>query len=171
MRAGGSRVETLGLTQVTIDPVIAAIIGMSQGIQTAYRINWVPTVNALLTRKFHNAILSFNYNRGVSPGNGVYLTTRQEYSYGSFSYTGIRKANIGLSAGYNTYGSLTQTVGNFSSLTAGGGFTYQITGALHFITRYDYRRYDIASTVFQRPSYRATIGIAFSPKDVPLSLW
>jgi hypothetical protein len=128
-------------------------------------------VNALLTRKFRYALLSFSYNRGVSPGNDVYLTTRQEYESGSFTYSGIRKANIGVTAGYQTYGSLTQTVGNFSSLTAGGGFTYQITGALHVLAHYDYRRYDIAATVFQRPSYRATIGIGFSPKDVPLSLW
>jgi hypothetical protein len=171
LRAGGSRVETLGLIQVAIDPVIAAIIGTTQGIQVIYRINWVPAANILLTRKFHYTVLSFNYNRGVSPGNGVYLTTRQESVFGSLSYSGIRKANIGLSAGHNSYGSLTQTVGNFSAFTAGGGFTYQISGPLHFLAHYDYRRYDIAATVFRRASYRATIGIGFSPKDVPLSLW
>jgi hypothetical protein len=171
MRAGGSRVETLGIIRVAIDPVIAAIIGTSQGLAVIYRVNWVPAANVLLTRKFHYTVLTFNYNRGVSPGNGVYLTTRQETATGNLSYSGIRKANIGISAGYITYGSLTQTVGNFSSVTAGGGFTYQITGPLHFLAHYDYRRYDISGTVFQRPSYRATIGIGFSPKDVPLSLW
>jgi hypothetical protein len=171
LRAGGSRVETLGLIQVVIDPVIAAIIGTTQGIAVIYRVNWVPAATALLTRKFHYTTLTFNYSRGVSPGNGLYLTTRQESVFGNLSYTGIRKANIGISAGHVSYGSLTQTVGNFSAVTAGAGLTYQISGPLHFLTRYDYRRYDIASTVFQRPSYRATIGIGFSPKDVPLSLW
>jgi hypothetical protein len=171
LRAGGSRVETLGLIQVAIDPVIAAIIGINQGIQVIYRVNWVPAANVLLTRKFHYATLTANYNRGVSPGNGVYLTSRQESETGGLSYSGIRKANIGLYAGYTSYGSLTQTLGNFSAFTAGGGFTYQISGPLHFLTHYDYRRYDISGSVFQRPSYRATIGIGFSPKDVPLSLW
>ena len=171
LRAGGSRVETLGIIRVAIDPVIAAIIGTTQGLAVIYRVNWIPAANVLLTRKFHYASLSFNYNRGVSPGNGIYLTTRQETSTGNLSYSGIRKANIGLSAGYTRYGSLTQTVGNFTALTAGGGFTYQINGPLHFLAHYDYRRYDISATVFQRPSYRATIGIGFSPKDVPLSLW
>lgn len=171
MRAGGSRVESLGLISVAIDPVIAAIIGRSQGIQTIYRINWVPAANMLLTRKFHYATLTFNYDRGVSPGNGVYLTTRQEIANGGFSYTGLRRLNIGLSGGHVLYGSLTQTVGDYSSFTGGGGFTYKVSGAFHLIARYDYRRYDIASAVFRRISYRATLGFGFSPKDVPLSLW
>ncbi len=171
MRVGGSRVETLGLISVAIDPVIAAIIGTTQGIEVIYRINWVPAANMLLTRKFHYSTLTFNYDRGVSPGNGVYLTTRQEIANGAFSYTGLRKANIGISGGHVSFGSLTQTVGNYSSFTGGGGFTYKISGAFHFLARYDYRRYDIAESVFRRNSYRATIGFGFSPKDVPLSLW
>ena len=141
------------------------------GIEAIYRVNWVPAANMLLTRKFHYSTLTFNYDRGVSPGNGVYLTTRQEIANGAFSYTGLRKANIGISGGHVSFGSLTQTVGGYSSFTGGGGVTYKISGAFHFVARYDYRRYDIATTVFRRGSYRATIGFAFSPKDVPLSLW
>jgi opacity protein-like surface antigen len=171
MRAGGSRVETLGLIQVAIDPVIAAIIGTSQGIQVIYRINWVPAAKLLLTRKFHYSTLTFDYDRGVVPGNGLYLTSRQESATGNFSYTGLQKVNIGISGGHLSYGSLTQTVGNYSGFTGGAGLTYKISGPFHFILRYDYRRYDIAATVFQRDSYRASIGFGFSPKDVPLSLW
>jgi hypothetical protein len=171
LRAGGSRVETLGLTAVTIDPVIAAILGRSQGIEAIYRLNWVPSAKALLTRKFHYATLTLSYDRGVSAGNGLYLTTRQESEGGSFSYTGIRKLNVGLSAAHVGYGSITQTLGNFSSYTAGAGLTYKITGSLHFVTHYDFRRYDIAQSVFRRDSYRASVGFGFSPKDVPLSLW
>jgi hypothetical protein len=171
LRAGGSRVETLGLTTVAIDPVIAAIIGRTQGIEAIYRINWVPSAKALLTRKFHYALLTFNYDRGVSAGNGLYLTTRQEFAGANFSYTGVRKLNIGLSGGHSTYGSLTQTLGNFSAYNAGAGLTYKITGSFHFVTHYDFRRYDIAQSVFRRDSYRASVGFGFSPKDVPLSLW
>jgi hypothetical protein len=171
LRAGGSRVETLGILVVAIDPVIAAIIGTSQGIEAIYRINWVPTANVLLTRKFHYASLAFNYDRGVVPGNGVYLTSRQENEGANLTYTGIRKLNLGLGGGHNTYGSLTQTVGNFSAYTAGAGITYKINKTLHIVTRYDFRRYDIAQSVFRRDSYRASIGLGFSPKDVPLSLW
>ena len=171
VRAGGSRVETLGLLVVTIDPVIAAIIGRSQGIQTIYRVNWVPSAAALLTRKFRHAVLTGNYDRGVVPGNGLYLTSRQEDIGANYSYTGIQKLNLGLGLGYVRYGSLTQTLGIYSSYTANAGLTYQLSRTLHFIARYDYRSYDISQTVFQRDSYRASIGFGFSSKDVPLALW
>jgi hypothetical protein len=172
LRAGGSRVESLGLTQVTIDPVIAAIIGRSQGIEVIYAVNWVPTLNAVLTRSFRRATLNFAYERGVTPGNGLFLTSRSESGTASFSYTGIRKLNLGLSGGHTTLSSLTvNTGGIYSSWVGGGGFTYKINGPLSVIGRYDYRHYDINQNTFLRDAYRASIGFAFSPRDIPLTLW
>jgi opacity protein-like surface antigen len=170
-RAGGSRVETLGLTRVAIDPVIAAIVGRSSAVEVIYRINWVPSADVTLTRAFRHASMSFDYQRGVTPGNGLFLTSRQEAATGSYTYTGIRKLNIGLQAGYSSIGSLTQTIGNYAGLTGGGGLTYNLTKALHFVTRYDYRHYDVDQTTFKRNTYRVTMGFAFSPGDVPLALW
>jgi hypothetical protein len=170
-RAGGSRVETLGLTRVDIDPVIAAIIGRSTGVEVFYRVNWVPSAEATLTRSFRYASLVFHYNRGVTPGNGLYLTSRQQSATSNFSYTGIRKLNLGVQAGYSSLGSLTQTIGNSSGFTGGGGLTYNITRAFYFVSRYDYRHYDVELSTFKRNSHRATIGFGFSPGEVPLSLW
>ena len=171
LRAGGSHVETLGLIVVTLDPVIASIIGRSQGVQAIQRRNWTPSTTALLTRKFRHASWAFSYDRGVVPGNGLYLTSRQESFVTNFTYTGVQKLNVGFSGGHVAFGSLTQTLGNYSSYTGNAGLTYKITRSFHLVARYDYRRYDIAETVFQRDSYRASIGFGFSSKDVPLSLW
>lgn len=171
MKFGGSRVETLGLTVVSVDPIIAAITGVSQGVEAIYRINWVPSVDSKLTRTFRRADLTFGYSRGVTPGNGIYLTSRVETATASVSYSGIRKWNLGASGGHIGYGSLSRQLGNFSTYTAGGGATYNITGVLHFIARYDFRTYDVSETTFKRNSYRAQIGLAFSPGELPLSLW
>jgi hypothetical protein len=171
LKAGGSRVETLGLTQVAIDPVIAAIIGRSEGIQVIYRVNWVPSAHVLLTRSLHHGSIDFVYDRGVTPGNGLFLTSRTESAVGSFSYTGVRKLNVGFSAGHTSFGTLTVGLGNYSSYTAGAGYTYKITGPLSFTGRYDYRHYDVAQTIFKRDTYRVSLGFAFSPRDVPLTLW
>jgi hypothetical protein len=171
MKAGGSRVETLGLTRVNIDPVIAAIIGRTTAIEVAYRINWVPSVSVNLTRSFRHAWLSFTYDRGVTPGNGVFLTSRQETANAGYSYTGIRRLNLGIQGGYTYTGSLTQTIGAYTGFNGGGGLTYNLTKALHFVTRYDYRHYEIGQSSFLRDSYRASMGFSFSPGDVPLALW
>ena len=66
---GGARVETLGIVQVSIDPVIAAIIGRSVGVEALYRVNYVPNGSATLSRQFHRGILGFSYSRGVGSGS------------------------------------------------------------------------------------------------------
>jgi hypothetical protein len=171
MKAGGSRVETLGLVQVSIDPVIASIIGRTSAVEVAYRINWVPNVSVALTRSFRHSSLTSSYERGVTPGNGVYLTSRQELAGAGYTYTGIRRLNLGIQGGYSSIGSLTQTIGNYTGFNGGGGVTINLTKALHFVTRYDYRHYELAQSSFLRDSYRASMGFSFSPGDVPLALW
>jgi hypothetical protein len=171
MALGGARVETLGLTRVTIDPVIAEILGRNVGVEAVYHLNWVPSASANLTRKFRRAALTFGYSNGVTPGNGLYLTSRQQGATASFTYSGIRRVNIGVDGGYSSLGSLGQALGKYTGYIGGGGLTYNLTKSVHFITRYDYRHYGVDQTTFNRDSYRASMGFGFSPGDVPLSLW
>jgi hypothetical protein len=42
---------------------------------------------------------------------------------------------------------------------------------LHLVGRYDARRYTVGQSIFRRLNHRVTVGIAFSPGDLPLSLW
>lgn len=171
MSAGGSRVETLGLTQVDIDPVIAAIIGRTQGIAVIYLVNWVPAAKVLLARSLRHGSINFQYDRGVTPGNGLFLTSKTENATAGFSYTGVRKLNIGASGGHSSFGTLALNLGNYSAWSAGAGMTYRLTGPLSFTSRYDYRHYDVAQSIFLRNTYRVDFGFAFSPRDVPLTLW
>ena len=62
-------------------------------------------------------------------------------------------------------------IGVCQGWTGGAGLTYKINGPISFITRYEYRHYDVGQDIFKRNSYRASIGFAFSPRDVPLTLW
>jgi hypothetical protein len=171
LRAGAARVETLGLTRVAVDPVIAAITGQSIGVEAFYRINWIPAAEAMLTRSFRHSSLTISYARGITPGNGIYLTSRQESVNGNFSYTGIRKWNLGISGGYVTFNSLMQNLGRFESYTGGAGATYTLGAGMHVIARYDYRHFDVQQSILRRDSYRASIGFGFSPGDLPLALW
>ena len=171
MKAGGSRVETLGLAQVTLDPVIAAILGRSTGVEAVHRVNWTPAADVRLTRGFHRASMGFSYSRGVSSGNGLFLTSRSESGTFNVTYTGTRKWNVGFVAGYISLGSMLQNVGKDTAFYGGTGATYNLTRSFHLITRYDYRNTDVRQTTLQRASYRASFGFGFSPGDVPLSLW
>ena len=62
-----------------------------------------------------------------------------------------------------------QNLQPFTQFTGGGGVTYSITNPIQILARYDARHQEIINGVFLQDSYRATIGISFSPADIPLS--
>lgn len=176
LKAGGARVETLGAARVELDPAIAAIIGQSVGIQAVHRLNYVPDVEARLTRSFRRASLEFSYARGISPGNGLYLTSVSETGDVAYRYTGLRKWNFGFDGGYSSYRSLALTLGKYRGYHGGAGATYQLMRALHLNIRVDGRQYNIGRLAaggsnYDRVIYRVSAGIAFAPGDIPLALW
>ncbi len=168
---GVDQVSTQGLQTVSLAPAIAALLGITSTVHTFSAQNWVPSGRANLARKFKAANLSFRYERSVLPGNGVYLTSRSENGVAEYSYTGVRKVSLGINGGYASLTSLGQGIAPYRTFIAGASFTYNLTHALHAVARYDVRDQEIELAGYRRTSYRATIGIAFSPGTLPLSLW
>ena len=46
-----------------------------------------------------------------------------------------------------------------------------MTHAFHAVARYDLRQQEITIAGYRATSYRVTLGMAFSPGSMPLSLW
>lgn len=171
-RIGGARVESTSLTEVTLDPAIAALLGESETIQAAYRLNYVPDVQVRLADTFRRSQLMLEYLDQVVPGNGVYLTSRNNSGNASYSYTGVRHWNFGVHGTYGRMSALVQTVGAYSAYGGGIGITRDLGRGLHTVLRLDTEHYDIASsTAFAHTEYRASLGLNFSPGDLPLVLW
>jgi hypothetical protein len=160
-----------GIQQVNLSPEIAALLGQSIGFRAFSRQNLYPSGHAELSGRFKTSVIAFNYSQTVAPGNGVYLTSRTNSAMGSYSYTGVHKLNLGVSGGYNNLKSVGQGIQPYSQFTGGAGFTYGLTRMFHVVGRYDARHQEINLYNYRRTSYRATFGIAFSPGDIPLSLW
>lgn len=169
--AGAFQAEVKGIQQITLSPVVAALLGTSTGIQAFYRDNVYPSGRALLTGNFKTSTVTLSYSQLATPGNGVYLTSRTSSGYGYYSYTGIHKWNFGVHGGYNKLETIGQGIKPYTGYNGGAGFTYGINRYLHIVGRYDARHQEISVYGFHATSYRATLGIAFSPGDVPLSLW
>lgn len=170
--AGAYEVEVNGLQNVAVDPVIAALLGQSTTTIAFYRKVISPSGSASLTGQLgKTSSVNFSYSRAVTPGNGLYLTSRTESAMGSYSYSGIRKWNIGLNAGYSSLGAIGQNLQPYSAVTGGVGVTYALTRAIHVIGRYDARQQQIDLVGYHHTGYRATIGLGWSPGDIPLSLW
>jgi hypothetical protein len=171
IHAGAFRTDVQGLSVVQLNPVIAALLGQSFGVQAFNRTDIYPSGAAVLTGHYKTSSASLTYGRTVIPGNGVYLTSRQDAAGVSLSYTGIKKWNLGVSAGYYKLNSIGQGIPSYGQFTGGAGLTYGITRSIHIVARYDVRHQDISLVGLRETGSRATIGLAFSPGNVPLSLW
>jgi hypothetical protein len=170
-RGGIFHSEVKGLQDVTLTPAIAALLGQTTSIQAFYREDIYPSGQVSLTRKFKTSNLNFSFGQTVTPGNGVYLTSRSTTGYGNYSYTGIKKVNLSLTGGYSSLASLGQGLQPYKTFNGGGGITYALPWSLHLVARYDYRDQLIEDQIYKHTGYRATIGISYSPGKVPLSLW
>ena len=171
LSAGAFTAEVQGLQTISFDPVISALLGVSSGVQAFYRKSIYPAGDARLVRKFKTAEISLGYSLGVTPGNGVYLTSRQQSGFASVSYTGVRKWSFSAGAAYSKLTTIGQGIAPYALTSGSVGTTYEIMKTLHITARFDTRDQTVSVNGYQRSSYRASLGLAYSPGDIPLSLW
>jgi hypothetical protein len=171
LRAGVIRVEMLSMGVVAIDPVVAAIIGRASAFRAFYRREFGPTYAAQVQRFFRRAAFHAGYSNGVTPGNGIYMASRQNTANVGISYAGMRYWSFNASGYYSDMRGIGQDIGQYRTGSAGLGAARSIASRnLYFTARVDARRY-LAGDSFRRNSYHAAVGIAYSPGDVPLRLW
>jgi hypothetical protein len=170
LRAGAARVAIVNPVRIDFDPVVAAIVGQPFGILVFRSTYFIPSSGAKLSRAFRRSILSLDYGNAPSIGNGVFTTSKSQGVGASYSYTGLRRLNFGLSGGYSTYTSLSENLGKYRSYSGGVGVNYRLKGWLHFSSGYDVRQYGVSQGPFRRLSQRLAIGLSFSPGERPLSL-
>jgi hypothetical protein len=169
LSAGLYRSEVAGLTQVNLEPAIAILLGVNHVAVPFYRVNYVPSGKASLQRYFRNAVWSVNYARVVSPGNGVYLTSRWERAETGFSYSGIRRWSLSVRGGYDTLNSLGQSLASYRQYEGAAEAAFNVTRALHISAAYSPRRQEVDVAGFTRNSTRTTLSIIFSPGNIPIS--
>jgi len=172
LRAGVFVAQVSGTQQVTLSAAVAALLGGQTTSYQAYSSTLLyPSGTASVSRGFKNSSLNFHYGRTVTPGNGVYLTSVTDDGGAGYSYTGIRKWNLGVQGSYSRLGAIGLNLQPYATYSGGGGFTYTVSHGFHIVGRYDARHQDITAAGYRQTGYRATIGVAFSPGSVPLSLW
>jgi hypothetical protein len=166
------RAESQFVRLVGLDPAIAALLGTPTQLALAYRLDNGVSAGGRLLRSFRHSSLSFGVSHGITPGNGIFLTSAVTSATAEYSFTGPRRWNVGLSAMYSRADANSDLTGNYSNFTGGVGATRQIFRGTHLSLRLDARQYDSNTySRYTRVLYRATVGLAFSPRSIPLRLW
>ncbi|MGB9454469.1 MAG: hypothetical protein WCB12_00360 [Bryobacteraceae bacterium] len=169
---GVTRAETRFPQVVTVSPVIQALLGITQGYVVSYSLDWLPTYMGRLSKTFTRGVASISGGHTITPGNGLFLTSKTYDALAGYTYTGIRRWSFSLSAGYNRSESIGNIMGEYASTTAGLQTSRQISHVVHAVAGITANKYQSSSfTGYNRLFWDARVGLSFSPRDVPLRFW
>ncbi len=167
--AGIFRAETLGTAEVPLSPEIAAILGQGTGIRAVYRIDYAPAGDAHLSYVRNRQSFTLSGTVGSTPGNGIYLTSKQYAGSAGYSYTGTKKLSMGASLNYTQYSSLYQGLSVFHYYTAGLNAAYAISGHMRTTLQTDYRAYNTGPQ--NDHGVVVSLGLVWTPKEYSLPGW
>lgn len=172
VQGGLYRAEVQGLRSVAINPLVTALTGIfGTTTQTYYARTIQPSGNVTLTRNLRHGAVSLTYARTVRPGNGVQLTSRSESAGLTYGYSPIRKLNLSASGGYNSLSSYGLNLGRYRVVNFGAGASYALTSTLSLDANYINRDQQLSLGGLNRRGYTASIGIAYNPNNIPISVF
>lgn len=169
--AGGARVDMLGLTEVPLPASITALTGETFAVVTFHGVDYLPVAEVRLIRRLKAGLLTFDYARSVTPGNGYYLTSRQTSSAVTYSYLAGRSIEARFHAGYNELSPLGQALNKYSNLQGGIQVLYKLTNDAFLDLRYDYRHYNTGDLLLKSDASRISVGVMFQIGDASFIAW
>ena len=169
---GAMRVETKFVQDVPVDPVIAALIGLTESTRIDYSVRYVPNINARLSNTFKTGVLYVGGGHTVTPGNGLFLTSIMTTVTGGYSYTGLRSWSFNAHGAYDNADSIGNVSGKYRDESGGFSASRQIARAFHAVASFDARKYSSPNfALYNRVVYESKIGVGWTPGDVPLRIW
>jgi hypothetical protein len=170
--AGIFRAETRFIQDVPVDPAIAALIGTPEGTVVLDRIDHVVSGSGRLSRTFPKGVAYISGGRGVTPGNGLFLTSVTDTAMAGYNYTGLRRWSLSASVGYSRADSIGNVMGTYGGTTGTLSASRQIIHNVHGIASFSARQYSSASfALYNRLIYDVRVGVGYSPGDIPLRIW
>ena len=164
---GVYRLDANVIMRVRLDPLVAALLGQSTGLEIYSGSSYGTVFSARLMAGFHHSSAALAYHRRMLPGNGIYLTSRTDTLAGSYTLSGRTRWSFSASAGYFRLSPAIQVAPVLQGYHAGASAGYRLTRALHLSSGYAVRRYDNGR--YQQWSAVAHAGLTFAPGTLPLS--
>jgi hypothetical protein len=128
-------------------------------------------LQATISHYFHRSSISVTGGDGVTPGNGTFLTSRDQYANGIYSYQ-TRKSNASLGGGFYRLVSISNTVTqDYTTGTFSASYGYNIIRYLSATARYDFLHYGGLFIYSGLNESRVTFGLSLSTKSMPMGLF
>ena len=174
IRAGGTRYDTQSIDTVIPNPLVQAVLGIQAGVQKDYFVGYAPDVTVTLNRKLKNSSVGASFTEGITPGNGLVLTSKRQSEsifwnapiFHRFSgQIGVGRDDL---SGYaNGDGSAGSYVSYYIRLSVSRPVTRMISSYSNF----DYRQDGFNGTTYHQKEYRISIGFRWSSGEGPIRFW
>ncbi|MGD0872601.1 MAG: hypothetical protein ABSB88_23900 [Bryobacteraceae bacterium] len=169
---GFMRAETKFIQSVPVDPNVAALLGITTTSALVHNIIWAPNYSGRLSKTFARGVLYVAGGETITPGNGLFLTSRAASVMGGYGYTGLRRWSLGVGCTYTTALSISNVNGGYGSISGSFSMSRSLGHSLSFVTTYTATQYRSPNfTGYNRLIYSASVGIGWSPGEVPLRIW
>lgn len=162
--AGVMRAETKFIESVPLSPVVASLLSQSTGSVIAHNIDYVPDFDARVSRVVNKGMLYAGASRSITPGNGLFLTSKATGAFAGYTFTGLRRWTFSMDLNSNMNQSLGNIIGDYRDFGGALRTSHQIGHALHTFAAFSARWYSSASFAgYNRTIYDARIGIGWRP--------
>jgi hypothetical protein len=168
---GEQHVETKFVRAIAVDPVVAALLGITQGHVVVHRIDYIPFFSARLSNSFKRGVVYVSGEESIRPGNGLFLTSKAISGSTGCNYTGLRRWSINANATYTRSSAVSNVTGSYSDATASVSVSRQLGRSFHIVASGAAHRYQSGDfTQYNRTVYEARLGLGFAPGNIPLRI-
>ena len=129
----------------------------------------VPSFTGSLTRTWRNRTLLLSGGQSVSPGNGIYLTSRNLFLSGYYTITNRRSS---LSAGgiYSRLSSISNQISSsYNTSSANASYIYKLTRYFGLNAQYTLTYYGNIGSYGGRVDNRLSFGLTLTNTNIPFS--
>ena len=171
LSAGVDRAHSTGVINIPVSVLLGGQL-VSGYITGPYnRVSYIPSFQGMLTRYFRRSSFSASVGQGVSPGNGTFLTSKDIFANGLYSYS-TRRSVVSVAGGYSRLASIANNVSqtySYSDVSFSYGYTLRKYLAANF--RYDLLHYSSLFGYAGLNENRLSIGLSLSSKSIPVTLF
>lgn len=130
-----------------------------------------PSFGGSVSRQLRRSHISASGGQNVISGNGFYLASKSRYLNGYYSRS-YQRMNVGFGAYYSRLSTLTNSVGySYDTSGIGASAGYLILPHLSANARYDFLHYGTIGSTTGISDNRFSIGLSYSSKSIPLTLY
>jgi hypothetical protein len=178
---GASRVESNFLQTVPVDPGILAILcpptstvacPLTSTSVISHSVFWGPDFGARFSRAFQRGAAYLSVGESITPGNGLFLTSRAFNAGGGYGYSGLKQWSLNASVQYSTALSFGNVTGGYGSVSGGISMGHKLFGAISLTSSFSATQYQSNSfTLYNHLVYSASVGLGYSTKGIPVRLF